>query len=447
MQHLPRLVVFSVAVFFSFTGNSFCQSESDAANKQGEQSIVGSWQANSITILSDSGQKETYPGLFDNRQFSVVISENEIKIWEGTRKFAEMSYKADTLTTPPTIKAKYHGQDMLGIYLLKDDHVKIGLLDARKGQPTNYNKADYDIVLALRRFQGQPIMVVNVEKGKESPLVLLPDYTSCGSPNWSRDGSKIAFDAWRSLIGENYFNSHVFVVNADGSDMKDLGDGATPSFSPDGKRIAYNRYNPNNGVWIMNADGSDKKRIASEGFCVRWSPKGDELLYGTQDNANLCIHDLKSQENRILLKKKYRQVFWGFCWSPDAKWICFKGDLQNGESQVAMVDPKGEAEGFKVLLPSSEIPGAGNTDSCFSWSPDGKKILVSATLQGDIDQQLYILNLDGKTPLERLPGQNPATKNYFSCWSPDGEKVVLAFWPGNNPSNNDGSFLRRIFGF
>jgi len=40
-----------------------------------------------------------------------------------------------------------------------------------------------------------------------SPLMLHPEYTSHGSPAWSCNGTKLAFDAWRSGHGETYVNA------------------------------------------------------------------------------------------------------------------------------------------------------------------------------------------------------------------------------------------------
>jgi len=450
MRHLSHLVVLSATILSGICAENLSRGETDADNKQSEQTIVGTWRADAVSMSLEKGKKVSFPSLFDNSVFSVGISADKLTIWEGKQKLAEMSYVLDSKQTPCKIESKFLDRDMLGIYILKSDYLKIGLRDAKKGQPTDYYKTDYDIVLVLHRFQGQPLMVIDVDDGKSHSLMSIPEYTTCGSPNWSHDGSKIAFDAWRSLFGEAYTSSHVFVVNADGSEPKDLGDGALPSFSPDGKRIAYARYDQNAGVWMMNADGSDKHSIDSGNFfCARWSPKGDYLVYGSEDNKNIYIRDLNSNERRALLEKKYNQIYWGFCWSPDAKWICFKGDVENGGSEVALVSAEGQAKGFKVLLPSETIPNVGNIQSTFSWTPDGKKIIISTIRDGNGNWQLYFLDPESKTLLEKLAGQNPNNSNYFSSWSPDGKKVVIAFWPGSQTENNgqSGGLLNRIFGF
>jgi Tol biopolymer transport system component len=88
-----------------------------------------------------------------------------------------------------------------------------------------------------------------------------------GFPNWSPDGTKIAFVSDRDSGG-------IFVMNADdGSGQTRLTEnGVEPSWSPDGERIAFvsNRDSTedgeNNAIYIMNADdGSGQTRLTENG--------------------------------------------------------------------------------------------------------------------------------------------------------------------------------------
>jgi hypothetical protein len=63
------------------------------------------------------------------------------------------------------------------------------------------------------------------------------------TPSWSPDGRKIAFGS-RSR--------KVRVVNADGRGQQRLTTGNHPAWSPDGRRIAFTR----GGIYVINADGS-----------------------------------------------------------------------------------------------------------------------------------------------------------------------------------------------
>ena len=78
-------------------------------------------------------------------------------------------------------------------------------------------------------------------------------------PSWSPDGSRLAFMSIRDGTWQ------IYAINADGSGETRLtfssADGAKdqgPAWAPDG-RIAFHREGPLSGVFIMNADGSNIK--------------------------------------------------------------------------------------------------------------------------------------------------------------------------------------------
>ena len=65
-------------------------------------------------------------------------------------------------------------------------------------------------------------------------------------------------------------NYDIYVMNADGSDLKRLTHDPVvewaPSWSPDGKEIIFQRVisgENDSEIYIMNADGSDKRRITN----------------------------------------------------------------------------------------------------------------------------------------------------------------------------------------
>lgn len=98
-----------------------------------------------------------------------------------------------------------------------------------------------------------------------------------GEPAWSPDGSRIAFASYRDRFGETCFHdcspsAEIYVVDADGGEAKRLteskADDSSPTWSPDGKSIAFvsDRSNPEgheNEIYVIDADGSRLERITN----------------------------------------------------------------------------------------------------------------------------------------------------------------------------------------
>jgi RNA polymerase sigma factor (sigma-70 family) len=108
----------------------------------------------------------------------------------------------------------------------------------------------------------------------------------CGSPCWSNDGERVLFDV---SPGQQWAKTRLQML--DGSNrsvqLTSLGQGNCPTFSPDGKQIAY-LLNPGSpplfwplvkaGIYVMNTDGSDRRWLAEFGGILKWSPDGQHLL-------------------------------------------------------------------------------------------------------------------------------------------------------------------------
>src|SRR6266568_2897387 len=118
----------------------------------------------------------------------------------------------------------------------------------------------------------------------------------------------IAFaDAPGSKLGpEPWPDAHIFTVNPDGQNRKQLTTGPGgylwPVWSPDGDKIACMRLITDAPeIWILGKDGTARRKI-TVGFLPAWSPDGAKLLFDTnrRGTAEIWVIDADGSNERVL---------------------------------------------------------------------------------------------------------------------------------------------------
>ena len=214
-------------------------------------------------------------------------------------------------------------------------------------------------------------------------------------PAWSPDGTKIAF---QSMTG-TYRTSTIWIMNADGSDRKQLTQlprtGLHPAWSPDGKQIAFTGFSTEDEwihIFVMNADGSNIRQVTSGGTNdggPTWAPDGT-ILFGRSTPPNVLgeVFAVNSDGSGLVQVTK-NELLRGFALSPDGKRLA----VFRGATFQIVVHPR-EAPGNEVLL----IDAFSDCDDVkLSWSPDGKAIaMAESTLDAwKGPSVLTIVNADG----------------------------------------------------
>jgi Tol biopolymer transport system component len=131
-----------------------------------------------------------------------------------------------------------------------------------------------------------------------------PDAYAAREPNWSPDGSRIAFHRW--VESKDAIRAELFVVNADGSDetrvltTDDAYEIYDVDWSPQGSRLAVAHHPirpPTAGILLVAPDGSDRSMAVlcesgedRDGLCaanyqrVEWAPDGGSVLFFNVDD-------------------------------------------------------------------------------------------------------------------------------------------------------------------
>jgi TolB protein len=260
--------------------------------------------------------------------------------------------------------------------------------------------------IAYARFAGYQAAIVSANPDGTSVVKLTnpPAKVFDLNPDWSPDGTKIAFERDTDVSQE------IFTMNADGSDLHQVtfdgfpGD-TDPAWSPDGTRIAVERFDMSagrDGLYIFDADGSNFVQVTQndargEYIEPQWSPGGTELVFtiasDTKGHAIFTINTDGTGERRLTpwsMDALYPD------WSPDGRLIVFQApdadDAAPGTSaNVFTVRP----DGSHLVAVTHHSGGAVNATNP-AWSPDGNKIVFVQVPSGPLGYaDIFTMNADG----------------------------------------------------
>jgi WD40 repeat protein len=250
------------------------------------------------------------------------------------------------------------------------------------------------------------IFVMKTDGSQVRKVAQVVGYKKHGSPQWSHDGKRLAFDAYEGPDDAKKF----FAVQLDGSGLRELGENAMPNWSPDDKQLAYQRYDARGqrGIWVQNDDGRGRNWLA-DGYSPRWSPDGSQIAFGKAD-GNLHVLDLVEGGERAVLDTPLDNVSGGFSWSPDGKRLAFMGD-RNNQRSLMIVAAEGAGQGLSQRL-------SGDLSGTVAWSPDGKQLAFA------LDQKIQLADVEGDKPPVAIPGQQESNRE--PAWSPDGKWIAFS---------------------
>lgn len=278
----------------------------------------------------------------------------------------------------------------------------------------NYTSPNYHLLYAY-----------DLEQPQDEPFPIAFSTSFLLQPHWSADGTKVVFDATSEGV------SGLYLIDWPGARTVTLlheGDTEAPRWSPDGTKIAFVAgYGSNNGdseLYVMNADGSDVRKIANEpGLDLNpdWSPDGTliarQIDGGFSGGVNVVINTAEGETSSLTdaLNTALADFSRSFHarWSPDGTHLLVSATLADGD----------RTQLYLLNLADSRVTPLTDADgnSAFGeWSPDGAQIVFLSDREGVA--QHFVMNADGSAQTRITASSDFGG---VASWSADGQWIAF----------------------
>ena len=229
------------------------------------------------------------------------------------------------------------GGDRLVVCSFRTGELELFAVDPATGDAQNLTRSPLSVEkYPACSFAGDCVAFISNRDGTDNLYVMNSDGSGvrqltrevrgidAGMPSWTADGRWLYF----GLYGGG--PPRMCRIHPDGSEFQVVGEGIDPAVSPDGKQVTFARsLGDGQHLFLMNADGSDPRQLTAKGnpwagVHATWTPDGRKIIYGDRAGEAIELFACEPDTGTIVQLTRLGGAATSPSVAPDGKRITFR---------------------------------------------------------------------------------------------------------------------------